>query len=106
MDKLYFCYTDCFATGEGRHVWLSLESADSITSAAEEHRKRFNFDKYFLVETNIFDVEKEQAQIKEVLFLFFDKDFINNLIQYPRVKNSLFYGFGKDFMFHFYVNRS
>lgn len=106
----FLCVTEYSATCEGWTVYLSIQTEDTLDEARAAHIKRFNLNDFLSQGVMVFDVDAEREQVDKHLLRFFASEFIDFL--YARNYNPPysvacgFSGFGNNFAFSFYVNRS
>lgn len=74
MEKLnkYLCYNNYLATGEGNHLWLSLEYAPNKKSAGIKFQERFKLDNYFIIDNKI--LLASDKKVKTLLNFYFSEN--------------------------------
>ncbi len=111
--KTYLCHNVYYATCEGYRAWISLERAKSKKDAVRLHVARFWMDEYFVRGVVAYDVVKELVRVEEILADYFSSSMVDSLLDrtldpavWPGYVSRPFSGFGDNFAFSFYVNRS
>ena len=70
--KQYLCYNNYLATGEGNHLWLSLEYAANKKSAGIKFQERFKLDDYFIIGNEI--LLASDKKVKTLLNFYFSEN--------------------------------
>lgn len=102
--------TEYSATCEGWTVYMSVELAADQAAAKQAHIARFKMEPFFAQGVVVLDLVTDEPKIVAILGDMFAPGFIDFLrasnYNPPLVPGKLFEGFGSDFAFSFYVNRS
>ncbi len=103
--KQFLCYCDYFATGEGRSLWMSIESSENKAKAKSKFVERFKIDSYFHRGIEIFEATvKNKEKIELRLAEIFHSGMLNHLMK-DSYGGYLWNGCG-NFAFQSYVNFS
>jgi len=75
----YLCYNNYLSTGEGNHLWLSLEYAPNKKSAGIKFQERFKLDDYFIIGNEI--LLASDRKVKDILNFYFSERITNYFLQ-------------------------
>lgn len=76
----YLCLTEYLATGEGFHLWLSIEIAENEKEAKVNHLSRLGVDDFFQRGTYVIS-EMYPNLIREYLSPYFSKKIVEGLVR-------------------------